>query len=592
MKKITPALLLFFVLAAGACKKILNKEPLNIISDDDVWNDPALTTAYLNQTLSEITYLFANCDYDPTGANASIHVWDIHDQVTRSDEARHAYPWYPTFTTWGPGLLNENGGFNETWMYSTIRETNVFLQQMKTSTLDAGTRNYLSARARWARAMCYFGMVERYGGIPLITEAQSINTPTDSLFVPRSKEEDVYNFIINEMDSIVPYMLSNEAPGYPSRWAALALKSRAALYAASIAEWGSVQLNGLVGIPQTDANKFWQICYDASDSIVQSGVFQLYNKIPSNPAANYQQLFVDGNNAESIYAVQFLGTEGLGLSNGWDMFTGPQGFVAWAGNAAAPYLETIEWFQHTDGSPVDLSDNLLTSKEWVPDSLFANFEPRFFADIYTQHTPWKGSFCDDHTSLIEPDGTVITTGSYQGVSAQGIGNVDGGAVTGFGIKKYLNEANTVIPDNWNTNTPWMVFRLAEIMLNQAEACIELGKTSEALTLVNQIRARAGVALLPSITREQVRHERMIELIFESNHLFDLKRWRTATTAISQPFSGITWSLDYATGLYKVTRVPNIDGGNQKNFFPREYYYPITAARISANAALAPENPGY
>jgi hypothetical protein len=215
-----------------------------------------------------------------------------------------------------------------------------------------------------------------------------------------------------------------------------------------------------------------------------------------------------------------------------------------------------------------------------------------FADIYTQNTPWKGSFCDDHTSLILPDNSVITTGSYQGVAAQGVGNVDGGAVTGFGCKKYLNEASTVIPDNWNTNTPWMVFRLAEIMLNQAEACIELDKPGEALDLVNQIRYRAGVAPYGSVGRDEVRHERNVELIFESNHLFDLKRWRTAVAAISRPFSGLSYSLDYTTRKFKVARIPNIDGNNQKRFFEKEYYLPITAGRISSNARLAPENPGY
>jgi hypothetical protein len=575
-----------------SCQKVLNKAPLNIISDNAVWNDQRLSEAYLDQTLSEMTFMFANCDYDPTGAAAAIHVWDIHDQFTRGDEGRHAYPWYPTFTTWGPGLLDKNGGWNEQWMYSTIREANVFLQEMTHSTLPDDTRKHLSARARWARAMCYFGMVERYGGIPLITEAQGIDQSADSLFVPRSKEVDVYDFIMYEMDAIASDLQTTDGAGYPTKWAALALKSRAAMYAASIAQWGTVQLDGLAGIPSSEAQRFWQACYGASDTIIKQGPFILYNKTPADKAANYHQMFVDPDNPESIYAVQFKGVEGLGLSNGWDMFTGPQGFVAWAGNAAAPYLETIEWFQHADGTPFQLDDATLASQLWDPNDLFSGMEPRFYADIYTQSTPWKGSSCDDHTSLILPDNSVITSGSYQGVAAQGVGNVDGGAVTGFGCKKYLNEASTIVPDNWNTNTPWMVFRLAEIMLNQAEASIELGKPADALDLVNQIRARAGVAAYSSVGRDEVRHERNVELIFESNHLFDLKRWRTAVSAVSRPFSGLSYSLDYTTRKFKVKIIPNIDGNNQKHFFAKEYYLPITAGRISNNAKLAPENPGY
>ncbi len=580
------------LLMLASCKKILNKEPLNIISDAQVWNDQALSEAYLDQVLSEMTFLFANCDYDPTGALANIHVWDIHDQVTRSDEARHAYPWYPTFTTWGPGLLDKNGGFNEQWLYTTTRKCNVFVEEMKTSTLEPQTKQYLNARARWARAMCYFAMVERYGGVPLITEVQDINAPNDSLFVPRAKEEDIYKFIISEMDAITPDLSASEVPGYPSKWAALALKSRAAMYAASIAEWGTVQLEGTVGIPAVDAASFWQQCYDASDSIISHGGFQLYNQTPGDPVANYHQLFIDPNNSESIYAVQFKGTEGVGLNNGWDMFTGPQGYVSWAGNAAAPYLETIEWFQHADGTPFTLDNNSNTLH--TNQDIFQDMEPRFYADIYTQGTEWQGQTLDFHTSLIEPDGTVITSGSYNGVAAQGACNKDGGAITGFGIKKYVNES-TIMPDNWTTQTPWMVFRLGEILLNKAEACIELGKTGEALSLVNQIRARAGVALYNSIDRDKVRHERKIELCFESNHLFDVKRWRTAVTDITRTFSGVTYSLDYATGKFKMAIIPGIDGNNQKKFFEREYYYPINAAYISSNPALAASgsnNPGY
>ncbi|RYE19613.1 MAG: RagB/SusD family nutrient uptake outer membrane protein, partial [Sphingobacteriales bacterium] len=514
MKKIFIILTGISLVFSTSCKKTLNKEPLNIISDNQVWSDPVLATAYLDQVLAEMTFMFANCDYDPTGANVVIHVWNIHDQFTRSDEGRHAYPWYPAYTTWGPGFLDKNGGFDENWMYPTVRSCNVFIKQMETSTLEEGTKKYLAARARWARAMCYFGMVERYGGVPLITTAQAINEPIEQLFVGRNKEEEVYDFIISEMDAIVSDLSLTEAPGYPGKGAAMALKSRAALYAASIATWGTVQLNGLVGIKSESANKFWSECYEASDALIKLGPHQLYNKTPDNPINNYRQMFVDPNNSESIYAVQFKGVESVGLNNGWDMFTGPQGFVAWAGNAAAPYFETVQWFQKADGSPFVLDDATLASKLWDPNELFAGLEPRFYANIYTQNTPWKGSFCDNHTSLILPDGSEINSGSYEGVAAQGIGNVDGGAITGFGCKKYLNEASPLLPNNWNTTTPWMVFRVGEIYLNQAQASMHLGKQGEALTLVNAIRKRAGVAEYGAIDEEKVRHERNVELMFE------------------------------------------------------------------------------
>lgn len=576
-----------------SCSKVLDKQPIDIINEANVWNDNRLAEAYLDQTLSEMIFMYSEVNPSPGDLPIATRLWYMHDWITMSDEARHAYTWYYTYATFGPGLLDKNGGFGDLWLYPTIRETNVFIEKMETSTLPNDQKTELVCRARWARAMCYFAMVKRYGGIPLITTAQSIDEPFEDLFVPRSKEVEVYDFIINEMNAIFPLM-QNTRGGYPTKWAAMALKSRAALYAASIATWGEVQLQGIDGIPAADAERFWNICYNASDSLIKVSGHSLYEKYPDDRVWNFRQLFVDKSNPESIFSLQFSGQEGVGFDHGWDMFTGPQGFVAWAGNVAAPYLEMIEEFENADGSPGTFDREKYTHGLWTIDEVFGNKEPRFFASIYTQSTPWKGDMVRNYSKLIEPDGTVISSGAYNGVPAKGKSNFEAYA-TGFGIMKYLDETKNM-PGNWSSNTYWMVFRLGEMYLNQAEACMELGKPGEALDLINAIRRRAGVAPLTSIDREKVRHERKVELAFESHRLLDLRRWRTAVDKISRPFSGVVYSLDYnsyaaGTPKYKIEVVDNVDGDKQKKFFERHYYLPITASRIANNSSLV-ENPGY
>ena len=145
----------------------------------------------------------------------------------------------------------------------------------------------------------------------------------------------------------------------------------------------------------------------------------------------------------------------------------------------------------------------------------------------------------------------------------------------------------------------MVFRLGEIYLNYAEAAIELGKNADALWAVNELRKRAGVAVLSSITRDLVRKERKVELAFEGNRLWDLRRWRIATTELSKSHSSLQFVLDgssYVNGAYNPLtakyKIILIVGDNTTQFFSDKlYYWPITKARTANNPNLV-ENPGY
>ncbi|KJD37187.1 hypothetical protein PW52_01665 [Tamlana sedimentorum] len=596
MKKLEKIiLLLIFALSFTACEDILDKSPTDIISEDVVWNDNRLAEAYLDQIFARMTFLYREV---PFSDGQGTRLWFVHDQITISDEARHTRSWYNTHNRFGRGLLDQSGGFDEKWLYPQVRNLNELIEKMETSSLSEDEIQALVARARWARAMCYFAMVKRYGGVPLITNVQQIDDDYETLFVSRNKEVEIYDFIIDETDAIFPLLNDVERAGYPSKWAAMALKSRAAMYAASIATWGTVQIDGLVGIPSSEAQRFWQACYDASESIINDSPHSLYNKYPDDKITNFREMFIDeSSNPESIFALQSEGENAVGFNHGWDSFTGPRAFVAWGGNAAAPYLETIEAFENIDGTPGTLDRDMYTNGLWTPEEVFGNREPRFFASVWTQGTEWQGSTIELYKSLILPDGSTISSNSYEGVRAQGTSGSGGTqGFSGFGIKKYLDESK-ITPSNWSSETDFMYFRMGEIYLNQAEAAIELNQPDKALELINEIRDRAGVALRTTIDRDLVRHERRVELMFESQRYFDLKRWRIAEDALTRPFSGLKYSLDYNSYIdgnprFKLEVLENLDGNNQKAFFERHYYYPITTGRISSNPNLGPENPGY
>lgn len=571
------------LISLSSCEDVLDKEPLNIISDSVVWDDEALVEAYIVRVYSQLQF-----------RETSSQFYGINGLSMITDEARDGYTWHNITTTYKPGLTQQNENPIGWWGYGAIRQANEFFVQMETSSLPESTKNEFIGRMQFARAFMYFTLVKRFGGVPIITVPQAIDASYDELYVSRNTEMEVYDFIISELDSSIEVLpdVSN-AQGWPTKYSALAFKSRAALYAASISEFGDVDIDGLVGVPSSDAQRFWEVSYDASNEIIQSGAFQLYNNYPDDKVENFRNLFLDEEtNPEIIFSKQYTGIPGI--THSWDLVEFPLQF---GGNGTTNvYLEMVESFENIDGSSGELDRNLVTSTTWnLQEDLFANKDPRFHASIFFEGSDWQGGVLGSWQGLVQPDGEVITDGQFDGINAVGdnasLSNTNGMVSTGFNVKKYADD-NMVNPIVNTSSTDYIVFRYGEILLNHAEAAFEINNTDQALSAVNQIRERAGIVELSSISRDQIRQERKVELAFEGHRIWDLKRWRTATTALTRQFSGIETLYDVNSGDFQIEFIDNIDSGGESAFYDRHYYYPITPNRIANNPNLAPENPGW
>jgi hypothetical protein len=592
MKKIIVILNMILLMS---CSDILDKVPLDIISDDAVWKDEALTEAYLIDCYSKMTY-FAN---ESRGSGWDGDAWFPCFTVNElTDEARGN--WSPDGYGYKFGNLQIGGGLLEWWGYGPIRNIHIFIERLPETPLSDDLKAIRLAEARFLRAFSYFAMVKRYGGVPVITKAQGLNDPEEELYPPRDSEMYVYDFIIHELDDIVNSLPDPSAAetGRPGKSAALALKCRAALYAGSIAQFGRTQLDGLLGIPAEKASSYYQTAYDAADRIIKSGWHQLYNQ-DADKVSNFKNIFLNENNSEVIFVKAHNDVNNLAGGNGWcvDFMQCPYPQGWGSGNETGPYLEMAEEFEYVDGRKGTLDYKVIQQGLWTTDELWKDKDPRFFATIYTQNTPWQSDFVDFHRGILTLDGNIQLEDSYNGVLANGTT----GPGSGFGVMKYLNEAhdnmagtNSGWPTSWQD---WVIFRYAEILLNYAEAAFELGQQSDALSAVNQIRNRAGIVPLTSIDRMEIRHERKVELAFEGHRYWDLRRWRTATLDLSRDFSGLQYILDYdsyAAGekKYKLMLIEKIDGTVSSPLFREEnYYFPITLGRTSNNPRFV-ENPGY
>lgn len=577
---------LLALMNASCTKDVLDKKPLNIISDEVVWRDPVLMDLYLNGVYTELTWFLNDYSYlsSPPGDDHSylFTVMDVSDEAMPN--------WYTSQSKFKTGSLSIGGGLMEWWGYPTIRKINEYLERVPASPYEAKVKEQRLAEARFLRAFSYFALVKRYGGVPLITKTQSINDPEEVLYPKREKEEAIYNFILSEIDAIaaqLPDTWGANDYGRPTKYAALALKSRAAMYAASIAKWGTVELEGIAGIDATKADHFWNESYKASNDIITSKLFSLYEKYPNDKVTNYRNIFLDEKNVETIFSKQYTGKGGT--SHEWEFFQIPKDTHPWGGGQqSGVYLEMVEAYEYKDGTPGKLDKATLASKLWTMDELWGNKDPRFKASIYTQNSSWKGLTLQMYNGIIADNGTLITSGSYNGLQA--VGNSLRWRNAPFGVMKFLDETGQHLWNNYGDND-WLIFRYAEILLNQAEAAMELNKPDEALKSINLIRKRAGIVELQTIDREKIRNERKVELAFEGHRYWDVRRWRTATVELSRDFKSLKYTRDNKTGKFRVEVIDNVHGNAPARFYLRHYYFPITSARRANNPKLI-ENPHY
>ena len=596
MKRIIYIFLSLLLVLSSCMKDVLNKKPLDAISDAVVWNDQVLIDAYLTQAYLQMYIL---CNETPNTAWESSDDWngpfivnEMSDECTRN--------WIVGQSQAKTNGLTISGGVLDWWenAYAAIRSLNEFIKKVPEAPVDEAFRKSRTAEARFLRAYNYFSMVKRYGGVPLITEPQDINASHEELYRTRNTEQEIYDFVLSEMDAIANDLPERNAADYgrPSKYTALALKCRAALYAASIATYGTVELNGVTGISASGTG-YYQQAYDAAKLIMGSGQYALYNA-DNDKVTNFKNIFLQKNNTEVIWAVRHDYMQRNTGGNGWvwDFFQAPKPHGWNAGNQDAPYLEMAEEYEHTDGSSGALNRSAIQQGLWTMNDLWANKDPRFFATIYTQETPWKNAFVDFHNGLLLPDGSIENSGSYQDVAAKGTQSVDNSFGTGFGVMKYLEESKDNMGERATSGTDWQLFRYAEVLLNYAEAAFELGKAPEALDAVNKIRERAGIAGLLTIDREKIRHERKVELAFEGHRYWDLRRWKLAGTVLNRP--------THSMKITKLTNTPRTANGSDYSFqiiindndvtYPpsfqdKFYYLPLPQDQLLLNPRLE-QNP--
>src|SRR5690606_31160669 len=486
MKNIVGIATLFCMIALlfSSCKKDwLERTPKDIILEEQVWNDPVM-----------ITGLLANY-YDRFPTETGLE-GNFRNAANYADAMWSGY----SGEDWRNNIINYGFESWRYWDYGLIRDINLALESIEAYGEDLSDieKAEFSAELRFQRAFIYFEMVKRMGGVPLVTSQLIYDYSGDpsALQLPRAKESEIYDFIASEVDAIKDQLGNSDSHTRANKYTALALKSRAMLYAGSLAKYNNqmgnpVQTaNGEVGIPASLADDYYRKSLEASLEIINSGVYSLYQNNPE-PGANFQELFLSkADNPEVIFAKDFLSEKNKRHGFTYENIVRSVREDNLASSGITPGLGLVESYEYLDGSNGKLkirnADNSDFNYYDDPADLFANKDGRLYGTVIYPGSTFKG------LEIEVPAGVMVwnaSTNAYQTIegSALGSNHTDGDLLTseagphrsiqevsntGFYLKKYVDigagtSTRGILSDVW-----WVWFRLGEIYLNAAEAAFE------------------------------------------------------------------------------------------------------------------------
>lgn len=570
---------IFFVLAllflSGCAENWLDRQPQNLILEEQIWNDPKLITGLLANYYDRLPHHNDLNHGSTSDAAAPIKEgWQdfaAYDEAmwSNNDDARNNIISY-SFNRW------------QYWDYGLVRDINLALENIEkfSTKLSPTQKTQFAAELRFVRAFVYFDLVKRMGGVPIVTKQllYDFNGDPSYLQQPRNKEEEVYDFIGSELDAIKDLLGNAGSNTRANKFTAMALKSRAMLYAASIAKYNGKMASpistpgGEVGIPAARANDYYAKALAASEEVINSGNYRLYKTNPNLGENFYDAVTKKSANQEIILAQDFLVSKDKRHGFTYDNIARNVREDNLSSSSITPSLNLVEDYEYLDGTSGELRTKNTGGSDYVyydnPQDIFANKDARLYGTIIYPGTSFRGTPVQIQAGvkLWNP-----TTNSFQNVESNTLGSTyeDGGLLTGssgpqrsqtevtnsgFYLRKYVDQTAMSSTRGIRSDMWWVRFRLGEIYLNASEAALELGKSADALKYVNEVRERAGfgVSSLKTLNLEKLQNERRVELAFEDHRVWDLKRWRIA----HEVWNGNTTNPDamiYALYPYRVVR---------------------------------------
>ncbi len=540
-----------FTISILSCKKTMESWPLQNQTEEFVFDSQDSLGVYAENFLRTIYSRLPDAIYRPKTDEMFASITD--DAITSDPNG--------VMNNVAIGGITPTFNPDDNWaaMYAGIRQATIFINNIGVVPLQyRPDRHYWKAEARFLRAFFYFQLIERYGGVPLMGD--SVRGVKDNVQIPRSSFADCANYIVNECDAIKDSLRPD--PVDPVNWgragqgAAMALKARVLLYAAS-------PLNN----PDKDLS-IWKKAADAAKEVIDLNVFHLYSK--------YDSIFLTRPNSEIIFS-RNNGKPTIHIEDRNNPIGYSQQVLAAFGKTS-PTQELVDAFGMKNGLPI--TD---PASGYDPEHPYSNRDLRFYKTILYNGVQWMQRPVETFEGGQDKPNIAVRQ-----------------TRTGYYCRKFMadltNERGTP-----NHVHDFIFFRYAEILLNYAEAVNEYsGPSEEVYQQLIALRKRVEIepgpdgmfGLESGMNKEEMRkvihNERRVELSFEEQRFWDIRRWEIADSVYSEPLHGMKITVYPGTGELTYQVIPVL-----MPFFqaPKMYRYPIPYKEIVKEDSLV-QNPGW
>ncbi len=544
MRKYTILLPVLACIGITACQKnVIEKQPLEFVNEDLVFDRLDSLGVFAER------FLYNSYADLPSGFNRiGDNILDAGTDDAVPSNGTDAVQYFSN-GQWTPFNLPDNRWDQN---YGLIQKVNLFLSRIDQVPLKtAGLKDQWKNEARLLRAIAYFELIKRWGGVPIVGD--KVFDINSNLSYSRNSYDECVKYIVTEIDTARKYLPVSYATAYYGRLtsgAAMALKSRVLLYAAST-------LNN----PDNNLEK-WQAAAQAAKDLIDTKNYAL--------TTAYDDPYLKRKNSETILA--YMTGQGYLV----EMNNGPVGSKRGDLGRTNPTQELADEFEMANGKMI--SD---AGSGYSATAPYTNRDPRFYYTIFHNNMSWLGRNIETFDGGID--------------RPAGFGKANSGETrTGYYMRKFLTTAGTT-SSYASADHCFPIFRYAEILLNYAEALNEAtGPTKEVYDAIEQIRKRAKLnpytlptGLSQDQMRARIRHERRVEMAFEEQRFWDIRRWKMADKVLNTPLHGmqITKNPD-ATFTYKTVEVTPT-----KFLADRMFLFPIPYKELVANPNMR-QNPNW